>query len=112
MIYSKDRHKAMNKLWFKRKTYGWGWTPVSWEGWVTTLAFVIFEYWNFWRLDSVADFTSDTVRPFVIQTFLSVLVLLSICYYTGESPRWQWPGTTDRGRSANVRAGEPKKKKS
>ena len=23
--------------WFRRKRFGWGWTPISWEGWVVTL---------------------------------------------------------------------------
>jgi hypothetical protein len=23
----------MKKYWFVRKTYGWGWTPGSWQGW-------------------------------------------------------------------------------
>ena len=25
--------------WFRRKRFGWGWTPISWEGWVATLLF-------------------------------------------------------------------------
>ena len=27
--------------WFRRKTFGYGWTPASWEGWVATLLFVL-----------------------------------------------------------------------
>ncbi|MCX6717702.1 MAG: hypothetical protein NTU76_03445 [Candidatus Taylorbacteria bacterium] len=27
----------MSKLWFKRKTYGWGWVPSSWEGWFVVI---------------------------------------------------------------------------
>ena len=25
--------------WFRRKTFGYGWTPCSWEGWVATSVF-------------------------------------------------------------------------
>ncbi len=25
-----------DKLWFKAKKFGWGWTPCSWEGWTVT----------------------------------------------------------------------------
>ena len=25
--------------WFGPKRFGWGWTPVSWQGWVVTIAF-------------------------------------------------------------------------
>ena len=24
-------------VWFKPRTFGYGWTPASWEGWVVTL---------------------------------------------------------------------------
>ncbi|HEY7421948.1 MAG TPA: hypothetical protein VH541_08050 [Gaiellaceae bacterium] len=30
-----------NKPWFRRKTYGVGWTPASWQGWLITLAVVL-----------------------------------------------------------------------
>lgn len=26
--------------WFGPKRYGWGWTPVSWQGWLATAAFI------------------------------------------------------------------------
>ncbi len=80
----------MNKLWFRRKKYGYGWYPASWEGWTVLVAFVIFQVWNFLRLDSTSHSNSDTIRPFVIETFLAVLVLIAICRFTGEPARWQW----------------------
>lgn len=27
--------------WFRRKRFGYGWTPSSWEGWLATLLFVL-----------------------------------------------------------------------
>ncbi len=29
------------KLWFKRKLYGWGWTPATWQGWFVTLSYIV-----------------------------------------------------------------------
>jgi hypothetical protein len=26
--------------WFKRKRYGWGWTPTTWQGWAVVVALV------------------------------------------------------------------------
>ncbi len=26
--------------WFARKTFGWGWTPASWQGWLVTACFL------------------------------------------------------------------------
>jgi hypothetical protein len=84
------------KLWFKAKRYGWGWTPSSWQGWLVLAIFVMFEVWNFRRLDIVSHSASDTIRPFVIQTFIATGVLLLVCWYTGEKPRWRWGGDEDK----------------
>ncbi len=80
----------MKRIWFKRKTYGWGWYPATWQGWLVLLAFIAIMVWNFLRLDSVSHSASDTLRPFIIQTAVMALVLIFICYRTGEKPRWQW----------------------
>lgn len=81
---------TQKKLWFRAKTYGWGWTPVSWEGWLVVVVFVLFEVWNFLRLDAVSHSNSDTLRPFIIQTFFLVLLIIGLCYCKGEKPGWRW----------------------
>lgn len=87
----------MKKYWFKRKTYGWGWTPATWEGWLTivlwAVAFVIF------LTISNKNATSDSqvVFTFVIPILVMSFILILISWLKGETPRWQW--------------GEPKKKK-
>jgi hypothetical protein len=27
--------------WFRRRTFGYGWTPITWEGWLVTLGLCI-----------------------------------------------------------------------
>lgn len=27
--------------WFKRKPFGWGWTPVKWQGWLVILVYIV-----------------------------------------------------------------------
>lgn len=80
----------MKKIWFKTKEYGWGWYPSSWQGWLVLLAFIGFEVWNFLHIDATSHSNSDTIRPFIIDTFIAVAILLAICYKTGEKPRWHW----------------------
>lgn len=85
----------MNKtLWFKRKLYGWGWTPVTWQGWLITgvyIALIIF----------FATGIADNATPKEVGlSFLLPLLILSVAfirtaYRTGEKPRWQWG--KDRG---------------
>ena len=31
----------VRKYWFIPKNYGWGFFPISWEGWLVTLGFVL-----------------------------------------------------------------------
>ena len=39
----------MKQLWFKAKTYGYGWYPVTWQGWLVILIYVLgvagFGFW-------------------------------------------------------------------
>lgn len=85
LVYNED----MNKLWFKRKKYGWGWTPISWEGWLVTVFYLI----SLLCLSAFLSRASTTLEvvfnffiPFIILTFLLILVAIK----TGETPRWQW----------------------
>jgi hypothetical protein len=79
------------KPWFKAKRYGWGWYPVTWQGWLILVAFVAFDVWNFLRIDATSHSASDTLRPFIIENIFLLLILTAICWLTGEKPRWHNP---------------------
>lgn len=79
-----------NRYWFKRKAYGWGWVPATWEGWVTMLVFLVLLTLNALRFDSLIPPSNAQVLLFLIQTFVLVAILIAVCYVTGESPKWQW----------------------
>lgn len=78
-----------NNLWFKRKTYGWGWTPCSWQGWFITLVYIALIL----LFASTIDDTSST-REVLIMLVLPIIVLttsfIRIAYKKGEAPKWQW----------------------
>lgn len=87
IAYLKDNPEH---LWFKRKLYGWGWTPVTWQGWMAILVFL-----GILALDyffTVAPLLVSDVPPvaFLLRTALYVGVLVALCYKKGEKPRWQW----------------------
>lgn len=78
-----------NDIWFKRKLFGWGWTPVTWQGWFITSAYV--------ALIAVFAMTIDENSPGreVIFTFAFPVTLLTIAFIRiackkGESPKWRW----------------------
>ena len=31
--------------WFAPRRLGWGWTPISWQGWAITLGFIVLAFW-------------------------------------------------------------------
>jgi hypothetical protein len=80
----------MKKLWFKRKRYGWGWTPATWEGWGVLLAYLVIVFANVYRLERIFQDSPEALTYFIPQTFLITFILILICYKTGEKPRWQW----------------------
>lgn len=87
IAYLKDNPEG---YWFKRKLYGWGWDPATWHGWLVMVVFLVLIAWNAVRIDSMSHSVSDTLLNFVPQTIALVLVLIAICFVTGESPKWQW----------------------
>ncbi len=89
--YLKDNPE---RLWFKRKLYGWGWTPVTWQGWVVILVYI--------ALVALFAFTIDENSPIREVVFTGMLpialltfALIRICYRFGEKPRWQWGKVKD-----------------
>jgi hypothetical protein len=83
-----------NKLWFKRKLYGWGWTPATWQGWLAVLVYLLVVVGLALCLDPLADF-STLVKSFILPIVLATLVLIGLAWYKGEAPGWQW-GFSDK----------------
>ena len=79
-----------NKLWFRRKTYGWGWTPITWEGWLVILAVIAIPIVI--RMTLKALEFERTTQYFCAWASVPILlmVLILICFRYGEKPKWQW----------------------
>jgi cytochrome bd-type quinol oxidase subunit 2 len=75
--------------WFKRKLYGWGWTPVRWQGWVVIGVYVVALLALALSVDKDAN-TKQFVMQFVLPLLLIITTLIIICYRKGEKPKWQW----------------------
>lgn len=79
----------MKNIWFRRKLYGWGWCPSTWQGWL-----IIAIYSGLVALFALT-IDNDSSRKEVWFTFVLPLIFLTITliritYKTGEKPRWQW----------------------
>lgn len=90
-------------IWFKRKTYGWGWTPSSWQGWLVVIAYVFLLYFLSLRIDSFTTLEEIYIE-FIVPILIATVALIRISYIKGERPRWQW------GESKSKKV-EPQKRK-
>ena len=75
--------------WFKRKLYGWGWTPVRWQGVAVLAGYVAVIMLFSLTLDERSS-PREVVFLFLLPILLLTATLIRICYRKGEPPRWQW----------------------
>ncbi len=77
------------QLWFRRKTYGYGWTPANKNGWLATLIFLIL---FIGPISLYSNYIKQEVFPWkiVLYWFVLTAAFLVLCYKTGETPKWQW----------------------
>jgi hypothetical protein len=94
--YLKDNPKG---YWFKNKLYGWGWTPVTWQGWLVIAVFVAYVLFSAFTLDKNANY-QDMIF-FLAKEVVAVVILLLICYKKGEKPRWRWGLTKEEEEKYN-----------
>ncbi|PIR85120.1 hypothetical protein COU15_02600 [Candidatus Kaiserbacteria bacterium CG10_big_fil_rev_8_21_14_0_10_45_20] len=94
--YIKDNPKH---YWFKRKLYGWGWTPATWEGWLVTAVFIVAIVWNATYLSGDEIVSSDTVTNAVMRVLALTVLFILIAWKKGEPPKWMWgiPKRKDKG---------------
>ncbi len=85
----------MKKLWFKNKRYGYGWTPATWEGWVTMAVYFLIIISMFRGIDADSHSGSDTLIGFSLPFIVLTIVLLVIARVKGEKPEWRWGDKKD-----------------
>jgi len=74
------------KKWFKVRKYGYGWTPQTFEGYLTTIIyFVLFAALTIIFIMRLGDPLFDQRVSGVLSISLVV-----IAYLTGEKPSWNW----------------------
>lgn len=74
-----DRRMITKRPWFGPKRYfGWGWTPVTWEGWAVTAIFLVIV------IAGRVHFGAGL--PGFVSIFLCLAVYLGIIVLTGTRP--------------------------
>ncbi len=82
------------KIWFKAKTYGYGWYPASWQGWTVMAIYGIL----FACLITAFQFNLN--RPYASLWYISgvgiiTVALVAISAWKGEKARWRWGDDDD-----------------
>jgi hypothetical protein len=70
------------KLWFKAKQYGYGWYPVTWQGWGVLGLYVIGLF--------VAIYAIQNPLLFVVHIAILTTFLIVVCVAKGEGAKWRW----------------------
>lgn len=73
------------QYWFPAKRYGWGWgVPSCWQGWLTMAI------WLGLLLADGMLFAARSILLFQAIAVLLTSILIAICWWKGEPPRWRW----------------------
>jgi hypothetical protein len=75
--------------WFKRKLYGWGWTPATWQGWSITLFYIFLIILFSLTIDETSP-GNEIIFTFVLPVLFLTATFIRVAYKKGEKPRWQW----------------------
>ncbi len=75
--------------WFKAKTYGWGWVPARWQGWLVLAVWAVLMLGNYYLMGG-ANMPDDDVVAYICRTIILAIALMVVCWLTGEKPRWRW----------------------
>jgi FtsH-binding integral membrane protein len=77
------------RIWFKKKQYGWGWYPATWQGWIVTGIYMGLVIFFGLSIDENSP-VNEIVFTFILPLILLTLGFIRIAYKMGEKPEWQW----------------------
>lgn len=87
-----QKPKSAVRHWFKARTYGYGWYPVTWEGWLVTVSYVVLLLPGGYVFFDASVKSGDGRRSlgFILYALVLTAGLMAICVKKGEPPHWHW----------------------
>lgn len=85
------------KYWFKRRRYGFGWIPVTREGWFTVVGFlaVIVGAAVLLLPTDTGELNQLQLVTFFLSFLSAISFMIGISYAKGPAPRWRWGKSPD-----------------
>lgn len=83
----------MSKLWFAAKRYGYGWYPVTWEGWAVMGVYAVLlllpvTVSGILQSQELSD--QEFTVFYVPYALVLTVILIFISAKKGEKARWRW----------------------
>ncbi len=86
----------MNEFWFKPKTYGYGATPTTWEGWMLLAAYAVFIA----VMSFVLIGRDLTFSAWIAWAAILIVVTVAMTWITRHKTdgpwHWRWGGENSR----------------
>lgn len=77
--------------WFKRRRYGWGYMPVTWQGWAVVGGYIVIVAALVPAFLDAPEAVAAKEAGFFVILFTAVTAgLLMISFSKGPRPRWRW----------------------
>ena len=77
--------------WFKRRRYGWGWIPVTWQGWLVVAGYLVLVVALAPAfLDAPQADQARELGFFLLFVAMATGGLIQISLLKGPRPRWRW----------------------
>jgi hypothetical protein len=75
--------------WFKRRRYGYGWTPATWQGWSLLAALIVLVLLP---VPFIADDDGAGPEPwgYLFYVFVMVVLFILAAIKKGPTPHWRW----------------------
>lgn len=82
----------MNRpIWFKAKTYGWGWYPATWQGWLIIIVYIGLVAYISKDVTEKVSSANEVLLYVSLPIIILTAVLVLVSYLFGEKPGWRWP---------------------
>ena len=80
---------ADKKYWFRKRKYGVGLTPATWQGWLLLIVFVLL-FLSISHLSGNLNYARNRTN-IIAELVILVAVFVAAVYWKGEKPiQWRW----------------------
>jgi hypothetical protein len=82
---------AQSPYWFKRRRYGWGYMPVTWQGWAVVGGYIVIVVALVPAFLDAPEAVAAKEAGFFAMLFAAATAgLVMISFRKGPRPHWRW----------------------